>query len=104
MIEQDEQTVEKITRRYYVKPQDKVTALRDTYRLRRAAIKRFTERLEKTGGFIDEAEIESLRGRLGLPVERDLHFRARGPISAYIDAANQAEHIVEQITPVANAP
>ncbi|MCA8913537.1 MAG: hypothetical protein KDB82_17765 [Planctomycetes bacterium] len=61
MIEQDEQTVEKITRRYYVKPQDKVTALRDTYRLRRAAIKRFTERLEKTGGFIDEAEIESLR-------------------------------------------
>jgi hypothetical protein len=61
MLEQDEQTVEKITRRYYVRPHDKVTALRDTYRLRRKAIQRFTERLEKTGGFVDEAEIESLR-------------------------------------------
>ena len=35
--------------------------MRDTYRLRSVAIKRFTERLTKTGGFVDEAEIESLR-------------------------------------------
>ncbi|MCB1536269.1 MAG: DUF2958 domain-containing protein [Rhodoblastus sp.] len=55
-------------------------------------------------GTVSLRELEAVRGQLGLPVERDLHFRARGPISAYIDAANQAEHIVEQITPVANAP
>lgn len=61
MLEQDEQTIEKITRRYNVRPQDSVSRLRDTYRLRRVAIQRFTDRLEKTGGFIDEAEIQSLR-------------------------------------------
>ena len=61
MLEQDEQSVEKITRRYFVAKKDKVTELRDTYRLRSVAIKRFTERLTKTGGFVDEAEIESLR-------------------------------------------
>lgn len=55
-------------------------------------------------GTVSLRELETARGQLGLPVERDLHFRARGPISAYIDAANQAERIVEQITPVANAP
>ena len=42
-------------------------------------------------------EIEALRGKLGLSVERDLSFKARGPISRYIDAACRAERIVEDI-------
>lgn len=35
------------------------------------------------------SEIESVRGRLGLPVERDLHFRADKPLSAYATAASR---------------
>ncbi len=36
-------------------------------------------------------------GQFGLGIERDLHFTARGPISVYIDAANDAGHIIENI-------
>ena len=46
-------------------------------------------------GCVSLAEIRSLRGRLGLPVERDRHWTARGPLSAYADAALQAGHIVQ---------
>lgn len=45
-------------------------------------------------GFVSLSEIEALRGRLGLPVERDLHFEAKGPLSAYVVAARRAQRIV----------
>jgi len=46
-------------------------------------------------GTVALCELEALRGHLGLPVERDLHFEARGPISAYVDAAMKAGRIVD---------
>jgi Protein of unknown function (DUF2958) len=46
-------------------------------------------------GTVSLTELAAIRGRLGLRVERDLYFKARGPISAYIEAANKAGHIVE---------
>jgi hypothetical protein len=48
-------------------------------------------------GTVSLAELEHYRGRLGLGIERDLHFKARGPISAYIEAANKADRIVKDI-------
>jgi len=41
-------------------------------------------------GFISMREIRELRGPLGLPVERDLHFDADKTLSAY--AADAREH------------
>ena len=38
-------------------------------------------------GCVSLAEIQSVRGKLGLPVERDLYFKADKPISAYADEA-----------------
>lgn len=60
---EDQQTVEKITRRYtdLRPPRDKVTQIRDIYARRRDAIQKFTDRIEKTGGFVDDAELETLR-------------------------------------------
>jgi len=46
-------------------------------------------------GSVFVPELESVRGRLGLPVERDLHFVPRFTISVYADAARIAQHIVE---------
>ena len=40
------------------------------------------------------AELRSFRGRLGLGIERDLHFEADKPISDYIEEANRHERIV----------
>jgi hypothetical protein len=54
-------------------------------------------------GTVSLTELAALRGRLGLPIERDLHFVAKGPISAYVDAAFEAERIVE-IDPVKSEP
>ena len=34
-------------------------------------------------GYVSLAELQTVRGRLGLPVERDLHFKADKAISAY---------------------
>ena len=48
-------------------------------------------------GTVSLAELSAFRGRFGLGIERDLHFKARGPISAYIDAAFEAGYIVEAI-------
>ena len=42
-------------------------------------------------------EIIALRGRFGLPVERDLHFNANYPISVYAEAARHSERIVTNI-------
>lgn len=45
-------------------------------------------------GSVRLSELESIRGPLGLAVERDLHFAADKPLSAYADAARLAERIV----------
>lgn len=46
-------------------------------------------------GCVSLAELRSLRGKLGLPVERDLSFNAEHPLSVYAEAARQAEGITE---------
>ncbi len=46
-------------------------------------------------GCVSLAEIRSLRGKTGLPVERDLSFAAEHPLSVYAEAARQAEGITE---------
>ena len=38
-------------------------------------------------GYVRLSELEALRGGLGLPVERDRHFRGSEPLSAYLAAA-----------------
>lgn len=43
------------------------------------------------------SELLSVRGRLGLPVERDLHFRPSAPISAYIAASYPAGRIITNL-------
>jgi hypothetical protein len=48
-------------------------------------------------GTVSLTELGEYRGRLGLGIERDLYFKAREPISAYIDAAAKADRIVENI-------
>lgn len=49
-------------------------------------------------GSVSLAEIEELRGQLGLPVERDRYFKAKGTLGKYADAARKAGgRIVEQI-------
>ena len=45
-------------------------------------------------GAVRLGEIRAVRGRLGLPVERDLHFLADGTLSAYAERARQAGGIV----------
>ena len=45
-------------------------------------------------GYVSLAELQSVRGSLGLPVERDLHFVAPKAISAYAREARLAERIV----------
>ena len=44
-------------------------------------------------GCVSLAELRCLRGKLGLPVERDLSFTAEHPMSVYAEAARQAEGI-----------
>jgi hypothetical protein len=44
-------------------------------------------------GSVRISEIVSVRGRLGLPAERDFHFRASKTISAYANEARAAGHI-----------
>lgn len=44
-------------------------------------------------GSVRLSEIASVRGRLGLPVERDLHFTGDKPLSAYADDARLSGHI-----------
>jgi hypothetical protein len=45
-------------------------------------------------GYVSIAELSSVRGKLGLPVERDRHFEADKTISAYADEARGRRHIV----------
>lgn len=54
-------------------------------------------------GDVSLSELSSLRGKLGLPVERDLHFKAKGRLSTYADAARKAGRIVDTIEPAQTA-
>lgn len=46
-------------------------------------------------GCVSLTELRALRGKYGLPIERDLSFTAEHPISVYAKAARQAEGITE---------
>jgi hypothetical protein len=45
-------------------------------------------------GYVSLTELHSVRGKLGLPIERDLHFDADKTISAYADEAREHGRIV----------
>ena len=45
-------------------------------------------------GYVSLAEISAVRGRLGLPIEGDLHFVADKPLSAYAEEARKQGRIV----------
>ena len=45
-------------------------------------------------GWVSLAEIATVRGRLGLPIERDLHFAVQKRLSAYAREARLAGRIV----------
>lgn len=44
-------------------------------------------------GSVSISELRALRGKLDLPVERDLWFEAKKPLSAYADEARLLERI-----------
>ena len=44
-------------------------------------------------GSVSITELKALRGKLGLPAERDLHFKAMSPLSVYAEAARLAGRI-----------
>ena len=46
-------------------------------------------------GYVSLAELQSVTGRLGLGIERDLYFTARFPLSVYARAAQVAGGITE---------
>lgn len=54
-------------------------------------------------GYVSLAELESVRGPLGLGIERDLHFVARFPLSVYAEAARIAGRITEAERALAQA-
>jgi hypothetical protein len=45
-------------------------------------------------GYVSLIELQSVRGKLGLPIEHDRHFIANKTISAYSDEARTCGHIV----------
>lgn len=45
-------------------------------------------------GYVSLAEIAAVRGRLGLPVERDLHFVGDKPLSVYAEEARKHGRII----------
>jgi Protein of unknown function (DUF2958) len=45
-------------------------------------------------GYVSLIELQFVRGKLGLPVERDRHFEAAKSISAYTEEARQLRRIV----------
>lgn len=44
-------------------------------------------------GCVSLGEIRTVRGKLGLPVERDLHFVSDKMLSAYAEEARRLGHI-----------
>jgi hypothetical protein len=62
MEDMTDRDVERITRRYTgLTSNQTVTRLREKFERRRDAVQTFTDRLEKTGGFVDDAEVLALR-------------------------------------------
>ena len=49
---------------------------------------------EPEPGYVSLTELRTVRGKLGLPVERDEHFEADKTLSAYADEARQHRGIV----------
>jgi len=49
-------------------------------------------------GCVSIAELEALRGKLGLPLERDLSFEGKFPITVYARAASHKEYITDDIS------
>lgn len=45
-------------------------------------------------GSVRISELESIRGSLGLPVERDLYFKADKPLSQYAKLAHENQRII----------
>lgn len=54
-------------------------------------------------GYVSLAELQGVRGGLGLGIERDLHFDARFPLSVYAEAARIAGRITESEEALARA-
>lgn len=54
-------------------------------------------------GYVRLSELEGVKGRLGLGIERDLHFEGRFPISVYAEAVRQAGGITEATRTLAQA-
>lgn len=54
-------------------------------------------------GSVSMSELESVRGRLGLPVERDLHFTPQHTIAVYARAAWNAAAITEDPSALTSA-
>ncbi len=48
-------------------------------------------------GTVSLEELKRLRGKLGLPIERDNGFTATAPLSAYADAARAAGRILSHL-------
>ncbi|HWT96294.1 MAG TPA: DUF2958 domain-containing protein [Terriglobales bacterium] len=46
-------------------------------------------------GYVSLAELEAVKGRLGIGLERDLCFQGRFPLSVYAEAARRHGRIVE---------
>ena len=45
-------------------------------------------------GYVSLVELQSVRGKLGLPIERDLHFEANKSIAACAEEARQLRRII----------
>ena len=45
-------------------------------------------------GYVSLQELKTVHGRLGLPIERDLHFEPDKTLSQYVELARQAGRIV----------
>ena len=54
-------------------------------------------------GYVSLAELESVKGPLGLGIERDLHFEPRFPLSVFAEAARIAGRITEAERALAQA-
>ncbi|HVJ34891.1 MAG TPA: DUF2958 domain-containing protein [Terriglobia bacterium] len=46
-------------------------------------------------GYVSLAELEAVKGRLGIGLERDLFFQGRFPLSVYAEAARRHGRIIE---------
>lgn len=49
-------------------------------------------------GYVSLSELQAIKGRFGLGIERDMHFEAQGTMEQYANAARRAGHIVERLS------